>query len=178
MGSWCPAGANPPQSAACNDGKWEKALCILQNPWSQGGRDAWSKAHLQGLWKPGEATPAAPSRSQGKVSRRLGWGQAFSHGLGDGRKPENCGQSEKPEDNFPSQSVKPCFLLFCANFSASLWPLQSIHNEYLRKHNSNSPLATKSSPGLPLSRDSGVCSAGNVLQLPPLHILVGSVHHL
>lgn len=142
--------------------------CTVQTT-SEEAVEAWRGHSCSPMQQPGESQQKA-----GMETRAQPW-------TGRWKEARNCGQSEAPEDNFPSQNVKPCSVSFCANFSASLWPLQSILNEYIRKHDCSSPLATKmSSPGLPYPWGSGDCSAGKVLPPQPfsLHVLGGSAHHL
>lgn len=84
-----------------------------------------------------------PHEAAGEDQQESGMGTRTQPWAGRGKEARNCGQSEAPEDNFPSQIVKPCSVSFCANSSASLWPLQLIPNEYLRKHDCSSLLAAK-----------------------------------
>lgn len=55
--------------------------CIVQS----------TPAGAVGAWR---GHTCSPKQQQGKVSRRLGWGQRLSHGLGDGRKPETVGSQK------------------------------------------------------------------------------------
>lgn len=133
MSTWCPDGGNPPQSAACNGGEWEKGLCILQNSWRQGGT-----VHLQGCGSP-ERLQMQPCAA-GRGWSAGGWiGTRTQPWAGRWRAARICGQSKEQEDIFTSQNVKLRSVLLRANSSASLWPLQSILNEYLTKHNAVAP---------------------------------------